>query len=128
MAKISGSAGALTISGGTAFVLTKWEVKQTAGIQDVTDSSSGAAGWREKIPNGFKDWKGSAEGFVNSGTADPVPGGAAAACVFTAKSGVTWTGNGIITRVGNALQVAGETAVTVAIEIEGAGALTAATA
>jgi len=126
MPKISGEDGALTISGGTTFVLTKFDVEQTTGIQDVTDSSSSA--WREKIPNGFKDWKGSAEGFVISGTADPVPGAAAAACVFTAKSGVTWTGNGIITRVGNGLQVAGDSAVTVSIDIEGAGSLTAATA
>jgi hypothetical protein len=124
--KISGEDGAVTISGGTTVNLTKFTVEQTSGIQDVTDSSS--SGWREKIPNGFKDWKATVEGWVISGTADPVPGGAAAACVFTAKSGVTWSGSAIIARVGNALEVAGTNAVSFTVDLEGTGALTPATA
>jgi hypothetical protein len=92
----------------------------------VTDSSSSS--WREKIPNGFSEWKGSAEGFLSTGTAAPVTGAAAAECVFTAETGTTWTGNAIITRVSNALQVGGDTAVTCSIDLEGTGSLTAANA
>lgn len=119
--KISGEDGALTVEGGTAFLLTEWTVTETGGVQEVTDS--GSAGVIERIPNGYLDWSFTAKGFLIDGTATPTVGGAAAACVFTAKTGTTYTGNAIITSKAIALAVATEEAVTVDITGVGAGAL-----
>lgn len=119
--KVSGVDGALTI-GGTTFVLTEFSLEVSGGIIDVTDSS--CTDWREKIPSGFKDWRGTAKGFLLDGTATPTVGAAAASCVFTAESGLTYTGDGIVTTKAINLDVPGENAVTVDITIEGAGSLT----
>ena len=119
--KISGEDGALTVAGGTTFLLTAWTVTETGGVQEVTDSGSSAV--IERIPNGYLDWSFTAEGFLVDGTATPTIGAAAAECVFTAMSGTTYTGNAIITSKVISLAVASEEATTVAITGVGAAGL-----
>ena len=120
--KVSGVDGALTFAGGTTFVLTSFSIDVSSGVIDVTDSSSTTA--RHKITNGYYEWEGTAEGFLLDGTATPVVGGVAAECVFTAETGITWTGDALVSAKTISLTQSDESAATVSFTMTGTGALT----
>lgn len=121
MAKISGVDGACTLGG--TILITAWTVVIDGEVLDVTDS--GDATWKTFLPGGFTSWSGSFEGFVATGDAGgKTVGGAAAELVLTAASGVTWTGDAILTQQATNLTVVGGEAVKVAYTFQGTGTLT----
>lgn len=118
---IAGHEGTVTI-GAAEIYITNFSITVEGDPLNVTDSS--CTTWEESIPSGFKRWSGSLEGFVKDGTATNTIGAAAAEGVFTAETGVTWTGNLILTNKTISLQVSGGDAVKVAYNFIGTGALT----
>ena len=121
MAKISGSEGALTFDSG-AVKITSFSITIDAPIFDSTDSSS--SGWREKTATGWKNWTGTFEGFLEGSVAAETLGGTAAEAVFTAATGITFTGNIILTQKVVTVPIAEGTGTTIAYNFEGTGALT----
>jgi hypothetical protein len=101
--------------------MTKWDVEQTCGTQDVTDS--GSSGWREKIPNGFADLKGSFEGFIVTGANFPTKG-SSLTIRLNADSDTYWSGTGFITREGDSVSVGADNAVVMSLDFEGTGSWT----
>lgn len=121
MAKIAGDAGEVTLGG--TIKITAWECTVEGEVIDVTDS--GDTTWKEFIPSGWTSWSGSFEGYVETGDAGGLTVGAAAAeLILTAKSGVTWTGNAIVTSSLTNLVVVEAEAVKVAYTFQGTGILT----
>jgi predicted secreted protein len=124
---INGATGALT-HGGT-IAITGWTINITTDTIDVTDDSV-ADGWRQTLPGGFKGWTGTCTGYVLDGTATKAVGAddASAAAVFTAETGVTWTGNALITGKTITLTIDGGDAVGFELTFVGDGILTEANA
>lgn len=118
--KVSGSTGAVSL-GGTAIAITNWEFTETSEAKVVTDSLS--SGKTERLPSGIVGFVGRFEGWLLDGTATPVVGGAAAELILTAESGLTFTGDAIITSKQVTLQVEGGDSVKWVCDFEGDGAL-----
>lgn len=105
---ISGHEGTFTYNS-VVIAVTAWTFDETTEVLNVTDSSSGANS--EFIPEGHNTRSGTWEGFVKDGTATPTIGGAAAAAILLAETGVSWTGSVILTGKTVSLQVVGGDAV-----------------
>jgi len=118
---ISGASGTLTAQGG-AVPITAWTITQKGDTREVTDSNSGAVS--EFIPEGHTQWEGTAEAWVQDGTATLTVGAAAAAGTFLAVTGTQWAGNMILTNKNIGLQIKGTDAVKVSYTFQGTGALT----
>jgi len=118
---ISGAAGTLTYNA-AAIPITNWTITQKCDTREVTDSNSSTTS--EFIPEGHTQWEGTAEGWVQDGTATPTVGGAAAAATFLAVTGTQWAGSVIVTSKNVALQVKGTDAVKLSLTFQGTGALT----
>jgi hypothetical protein len=123
--KISGSTGTVTV-GGSPVAVTKWSFKEESDTVETTDSTSGTDA--EFISEGHKKRSGSFEGFLIKGTATPTVGGAAAAMVLTAFSGVTYSGNGIITSKDVNVQISKGNGVPITCNFIGTGSWTEANA
>lgn len=123
MAKISGVDGACTFDSGT-IKITNWALNVSSEVKDTTDS--GDSDWKTFLPSGWKEAEGTFEGFVETGDAGgETVGGAAASLVLTAKSGVTWTADAIITAQNTTLEVVGTNAVKVSYSFKITGSITA---
>lgn len=123
MANISGEDGAATLTAG-AINITSWTVTKTAEVQNTTNSGT-ENNAKTFIPSGFTEWSGSMEGLVETGDAGgETVGDDPAALVLTAKSGVTWTGNAIITSATFVCVVAGTDSLKYSYTFQGTAALT----
>ena len=121
MAKISGEDGSCSL-GAVTVKITNWNVEEVTEVIDTTDS--GDSSNKTFIGNGWNSWSGSFEGFVETSDTGETVGAAAAELILTAASGITWTGNAIITRKATSLDVVGAEAVKVSYDFQGTGALT----
>lgn len=120
MAVLSGNAGLASFAGAN-FPITGWSITKTNSTANVTDSSS--VTWEDHIAAGFRKWSGSFEGWFKNSQVKPTMN-AIVAAVFTVASGVTYSGNIIITSEATALTVDGTTAVKLTYNFQGTGALT----
>ncbi len=120
MATFSGTGGKVSY-GGVNWDIEKWSVTKKGVVANVTDS--GSSTWEDFIASGFQSWTFTFEGFLKSGVAKPTFH-TSVALVFTVATGVTLTGNGIITDEGTTLEVNGTNAVKVSFSGQGTGALT----
>jgi len=118
--KVSGSTGAISLAA-TPIAMTMWEFTESSEAKVVTDSTS--SGKTDRIPGGIVGFVGRFEGWVLDGTVTPVVGGAAAEFIMTAESGLTFTGEGIITSKNVLSQTEGGDAVKFSCDFEGDGAL-----
>lgn len=125
--RINGASGAVSYNS-TEIYITEWEASVNTTTKDTTDSEDTT--WKTKLPNGFKEWSGSFSGWVIDGTDTPVVTGdsAAAELVLTAETGVTFTGNAILTSKKINLQINQGDPVRYTMTFEGDGALTEANA
>lgn len=121
MAAISGKDGALSVSGGTTVDITAWTVNEKGEVANVTDSNSST--WSEFIPTSFLSWDGSFEGWLKSSMTFPVMN-AVAEAIFTLGTGMTYTGNAIITGLTTVLSVTGTDAIKISGTLQGTGTLT----
>ena len=120
MADISGSNGTVTYNSADV-PITSWEVTQEEDVINTTDS--GNSGWETNIAKGIKRWTASFEGFYK--TADTGAAlGTDASLVLLADTGITYTGNAIITSKVTTTDVPGTDGVVIAYEATGNGALT----
>lgn len=123
--KVSGSTGAVSLAA-AAIAITMFEFTETSEAKVVTDSTSSQK--TERIPGGIVGFVGRFEGWVLDGTVTPVVGAAAAEAILTAETGLTWTGDIIITSKNVVLQIEGGDAVKWSCDFEGDGALVEANA
>lgn len=125
--RINGASGAVSYNS-TEIYITEWEASVNTTTKDTTDSEDTT--WKTKLPNGFKEWSGSFSGWVIDGTDTPVVTGdsAAAELVLTAETGVTFTGNAILTSKKINLQINQGDPVRYTMTFEGDGSLTEANA
>lgn len=125
--RINGASGAVSYNS-TEIYITEWEAAVNTTTKDTTDSEDTT--WKTKLANGFKEWSGSFSGWVIDGTDTPVVTGdsAAAELVLTAETGVTFTGNAILTGKTINLQINEGDPVRYTMTFEGDGSLTEANA
>lgn len=119
--KVSGATGALS-QAAAAIAITMWEFTETSEAKVVTDSTSSQK--TDRIPSGIVGFTGRFEGWVLDGTTTPVVGGAASEFILTAETGLTFTGDAIITSKNVLCQIEGGDAVKFSCDFEGDGALT----
>lgn len=111
-------------SGGSArriLAITEWSLEVSGGVIDVTDSSSST--WREKIPNGLKEVRGTMTGFLLDGVISPTKG-ETIALKLDADGDNYWAIDAIISNEGVSLDVPGDSAVVRTHTFEGTGTLT----
>ena len=118
MAAIGGKAGALTIASTGTINFSSWTVNYNQAAIDVTAFT---ATTRAKVA-GIYEWSFTAEGTLDGGVAFVVIPTSAVACVFTAATGRTYSGNAIVTGMAPSVTIDGTATITVTGE--GAAALT----
>lgn len=94
--KATGKDGSVSVNGKTIYHVFEFDLEIADPILDETDFVAGAAGWEAKGASGVKNWKGSFKAYADSDNVAVLPGGAAAAGVFTATTGRTYSGNVIL--------------------------------
>jgi hypothetical protein len=122
---MSGEDGTVTVNAVEIHIIA-WGITINGEVIDVTDSSASA--YKVFIPSGWKSWNGTFEGFVESGVAGAAIGATAAEAIFLAKTGVTWTGDVILTVQNVNLDVVGPEAIKTDYTFQGTDSLVAATA
>lgn len=124
MAKIQGNTGNASFSG-TTYYITGWTLDKKTEVQDTTDSSDSAAGYKSFIGNGWSEWEGTFEGYQETGTADPAVGTSAALILgFNTSAVIKYSGSAIITSISTNLAVVSTTPVKKTFTFKGTGALT----
>ena len=124
--RFSGKDGKLTFNS-IVVDIRNWTLSIEQDVKNTTDSQSAANGWEENIAGGFSRFTGSAEAFIEEGTAFPTPG-TSAAIKFTVDDSFSttdreYTGTAILTRVGPAVDVFGGEAARKTLDFVGTGAL-----
>lgn len=119
MARVTGTAGEVTITGGTVAGIKSWTINYVADTQESTAfDSTGVGSYLGTITH----WSGSFEGYKDG--APVAIGGAAVAGVFKETQTATqkWSGNIIITGITPKTDI--KSLVTYAYTFQGTGVLT----
>ena len=102
--------------------ITLWNLNINMETQEITDSDDAAIGFSTHQPNGWTDWDGTFEGWVEDGTLGLVVG-VEDTLVLDHGGGATYTGEAIITGKAPANEIKGEAAKDV-YTFQGTGLLT----
>lgn len=123
---LPGKGGNISWGGAAVAGMGEWNLDINVDTEEITNFASN--GWKEYLAT-LKSWTGSCTGTYESADAaqdamiTAITGtGAAAAVVFTVTSGVTLSGQAILTATGLPVQVGGK--VEISFDMQGTGALT----
>lgn len=110
-------------SGGTVqriIPISEWAIDASSAVGGATDSESGD--WKDKVPGGERDWKGTYSGFDYDGAGIP-PLDEGHDAEFDVDAHNSWTGNAVFNSFKTNAKVAGAAVVTMDGGFEGNGEL-----
>jgi hypothetical protein len=121
---ITGENGKVTYGATPTVVdLIDFTIKKAATAVDTTDNSTVASGFKTFKPGKKIEWNGTINALLKAGVAEP-PFNTIISFVGTADTGVTYTGNIIITGVDTTVNTTDNNATKIAYTYQGTGALT----
>jgi hypothetical protein len=106
----------------TAVDLVDFAIKKSAEPVDTTDNGTVSAGYKTYKPAKKVAWSGTINAMLHAGVAEP-PFNEIIAFTGTADTGITYTGNIIITGVDTTVNTTDNNATKIAYTFQGTGAL-----